>query len=1506
MTNPNPSDASAGPNGPDGAARLIRAGLDALIFGFAVFDRDLKLVECNRAFRELRGYPNTLCRNGTDIAELYRFNAKRGDYGPGDIEAQVESRLTRARQFKPRELEYELATGRTLSIRYTPIASEGLLLTYADVTELRRTEGALRESQQFLGTLIDNLPAVVFFRDLDGRYLRVNKQYEKVYQVTDDAVRGKTLYDVFPKAQADDYAVYDREAINQRRLLKREERMLVDGVERVFDSSKFPVLDNDGEVIAVGGVDYDIAERKRAEEELQGSEAFLQAILDGVEYGVLVLDPDLHIRLSNRAYREFCNLPEGQFSYKSTIREDIEYSREQGLYSIPDAEWDDYLERRLAVIREGDSLQVESQWLDDRVYLYQCLALPDGGRMLTYFDITELKQTEEALRESEERYALAMLGSNEGLWDWDMRANRIYNSPHICELLGLPAEQTEIRPVEWESRIHPDDLEVHLRAERAHLNGETEFYDCEYRVLGRDGVYRWVRDRGLGLHNESGEVYRMAGSLGDITERKRAEEAVREKTEFLQLTELITRAANEAKSVEAALQITLDQVCHHTSWPVGHAYLLDETNSDLSPSGIWHFDDAEAFDTFRSVTEATRFPSGIGLPGRVLASGEPAWIADVTKDPNFPRAQLATEIGVKGAFAFPVLVGPKVVAVLEFFAAEAVETYKPLLEVMAQIGTQLGRVIERTRAEGELRKSREQLQALADNLPEFISMKDSDERFIFVNQQFEEWVCQSRDDVVGKTVFDIYSDDQANEFHDLDREVISTRRVLSEELDLTYPDGKTRAVIRTRFPVISSTGEMLGLGTVNRDITERKQAEVAVRESEALLESVLDNLPATVFLKTPDGKFSLLNRKYEETYKVSLEAARGKSLHDIYPKDLADKYTADDQEILDGQEVTYQESTVLIEGQPRSFAKIMFPVLDPDGQLISFGGVEIEITDRKRAEEALREKSEYLQLSEVITRAANETTSVEAAMQIAIDQVCRHTGWPVGHAFILDEAAGDLVSSGIWHLDDAEQFETFRRVTEASRFAPGVGLPGRVLASGEAEWIFDVTKDPNFPRATLATETGVRAGAAFPVLVGPKVAAVLEFFSVEAVEAYEPLLDVMMQIGTQLGRVIERTRAEQALRKSEERYALAMAGANEGMWDWSTDTDEIHVSTSYKRIVGFDMPGDTISHDDWVSRIHPDDIGVRAQAHRDYETGKREIYECEYRVRCGDGQYRWFLNRAKGVADEHGKTSRMVGSMTDITARKQAEEALREAKQRAEAATLAKTRFLASMSHELRTPMNAITGFSRLVMRRTKDVIPPRQYENLEKILVSADHLLTLINDLLDLSKIEAGKVDLVLEDFELATLLDDVAVTVQPLVDRNENRLTLSLAGDLGDMHGDQTRVRQIVLNLLSNACKFTEHGKVDLQATRDPEDEGDWFTLSVSDTGIGMTPEQCDKVFEEFAQAETSTADKYGGTGLGLAICRRLCHMMGGDITVTSKPAIGTTFTVRVPCVTKLPAGG
>ncbi len=232
-----------------------------------------------------------------------------------------------------------------------------------------------------------------------------------------------------------------------------------------------------------------------------------------------------------------------------------------------------------------------------------------------------------------------------------------------------------------------------------------------------------------------------------------------------------------------------------------------------------------------------------------------------------------------------------------------------------------------------------------------------------------------------------------------------------------------------------------------------------------------------------------------------------------------------------------------------------------------------------------------------------------------------------------------------------------------------------------------------------------------------------------------------------------------------------------------------------------------------------------------------------------------------------------------------------------EVASQLKSQFLANMSHELRTPLNAIIGVTEMLHEDAVDLKREDELEPLERVLRAAKHLLALINDILDLSKIEAGKMDIHIESFAIAPLVNDVVQTIGTMATKNGNKVVIDCAADLGTMRADQTRIRQALLNLASNANKFTEKGTVTIGARRGIEAGREWVTMAVTDTGIGLTPEQMGKLFQDFVQADASTTRKYGGTGLGLAISRRFCQMMGGDITVTSELGRGSTFTIRLP---------
>jgi signal transduction histidine kinase/DNA-binding response OmpR family regulator len=267
------------------------------------------------------------------------------------------------------------------------------------------------------------------------------------------------------------------------------------------------------------------------------------------------------------------------------------------------------------------------------------------------------------------------------------------------------------------------------------------------------------------------------------------------------------------------------------------------------------------------------------------------------------------------------------------------------------------------------------------------------------------------------------------------------------------------------------------------------------------------------------------------------------------------------------------------------------------------------------------------------------------------------------------------------------------------------------------------------------------------------------------------------------------------------------------------------------------------------------------------------------------------------VSERKTQDGGTVGVFTDVTELKRREEELAAARDEAMKATRAKSQFLASMSHELRTPLNAIIGYSEMLHEEAEELGQDSFLPDLVKIREAGKHLLSLINDILDLSKIEAGKMDVLLEDFEVADLIAQVQSVIQPLMAKNANMLVVDCAPDLGAMRSDQTKLRQNLFNLLSNAARFTKEGKITLAGRRLVQEGADWLEFKVSDTGIGMTSEQLGRLFQAFAQAEASTSRDYGGTGLGLAITRHFCRMLGGDVAVESTLGEGSTFTMTLP---------
>jgi PAS domain S-box-containing protein len=444
-----------------------------------------------------------------------------------------------------------------------------------------------------------------------------------------------------------------------------------------------------------------------------------------------------------------------------------------------------------------------------------------------------------------------------------------------------------------------------------------------------------------------------------------------------------------------------------------------------------------------------------------------------------------------------------------------------------------------------------------------------------------------------------------------------------------------------------------------------------------------------------------------------------------------------------------------------------------------------------------------------------------------------------------------------------------------------------------------VVGDPRVHDQDWAKREGMLAFAGYPLIIEERVVGVMALFARHPLTA--AALQAMAAVADGIAMGIERKQAERENRRLARYNRLLLESIGEGIYSIDTQGECTFINQRGAALLGF-TPDEVVGKNmhDLVHHCHADGSPYAREEcpiFQVFQTGQGCRVDTEVFWRhdgtCVPVEYASF------PLVEDDVVQGAVVSFTDITERRRAAVELKEAKEAAESANLAKSQFLANMSHELRTPLNAVILYSELLQEEAADAGAQEFIPDLEKINTAGKQLLALINDVLDFSKIEAGRMEVSPETFAIATMIQDVVNTVQPLVQQKGNTLTVHCPSDLGMMYSDLTKGRQVLFNLLSNAAKFTEHGSITLDVARDATDAGDWVTFQVMDSGIGMTPEQMDKLFQTFSQADASTTRKYGGTGLGLAITKRVCHLLGGDVGVVSEPGKGSIFTVRLPAV-------
>jgi PAS domain S-box-containing protein len=713
---------------------------------------------------------------------------------------------------------------------------------------------------------------------------------------------------------------------------------------------------------------------------------------------------------------------------------------------------------------------------------------------------------------------------------------------------------------------------------------------------------------------------------------------------------------------------------------------------------------------------------------------------------------------------------------------------------------------------------------------------------------------------------------------------------------LCVMDRRPRELDAFQLDVLESLGRQAErLLHLRRAVAELAEAQMAVTASEHRLQRVLDTAGEAYMTLDERGRIRAWNAKAEEVFGWTAAEVIGRDMIDtiVVPERreahrlrlgawhagrLTERSAIPEMSLLRRDGSTFPaEGTVWVTSTPGHFELSLF-IRD--------------VAARKRSERLV------LLLQEA-TVAANEASGVAGAFRRCLDAVCTHTGWPVAHAWLWDRETERLVPTGQWYAEHPGRVWPFQNATAELTFKPGEDLPGRAVSEGRPVWVTDVVADPNFCRALPAAEAWLATGMAFPVKVGDSVVGVLEFFTTDPDEPDPEVIDVMGQVGTQLGRAVERELAVRRERDLLEQQRMLLAATGDGIFALDTDGTCTFSNPAAARMLGRE-PADLVGESLHTLTHHSRPDGSPYPAD-----------ECPILATLSDGIERTIddevLWRADGTAlpaeygvvpiKDHGRVRGVVVTFTDASKRRAVEQARSLAAEQLERANLElreldrqRSDFVATVSHELRTPLTSIVGYAEML---ADESLTGDQRHMVEVIGRNTRRLITLIEDLLTLSQIEAGSFVVEHRKVELGGLLEGTVQAIRPAAAARGIELVADVE-DPGLVEADPDKLDRAVLNLLSNAVKFTPPGgRVTLSARR----LDGHAQLTVSDTGVGIPLEEQPRLFSRFFRSSTATSNAIQGTGLGLVIVKTIVEQHGGEIRLISTPGQGTSVSIVLP---------
>lgn len=1310
----------------------------------------------------------------------------------------------------------------------TDMKPEGVLAIWYDITERKCMEEELRLKERVL----DQAHEGVYLIDERGSFVYVNDEACRALGYRREELLGMGVGDI-------DYAMSDKYSLAVGEKSREEGAFAFETQHRRRDGSLFPVEIQASALVYQGkhlglALARDITGRQQAEAALEESDRLLRDVLQGIPDPVWMKDADGAFVVCNEGVARLFNMKVeeiiGKDDYDFFPREQAEF----------------YQNKDRAALEAGHVLVNEEWWTfadNGEQALMETrktpVRSPDGkllGVLGVARDITVRKSIEKAFRDSENMLQEAQRIAHVGSWDVDMVNDKLIWSDEIFRIWEIDKTKFRADFAAFLETVHPEDRERVTRVYNEAVVNHT-LYEVEHRLLFPDGRIKHILERGEPQYDAQGKPVRFIGTSLDITERKRLEETLAERE-------------REFRSLAANLP---DNIAR---WDAEGRYLyVNPIHERLLGMKMEELIGLSIPDSHVQVKAGVRQVAATGQAIHALRQsvmvGSVEALHDVSLVPEFDEAG-------------------KVVSVLGM-GRDMTERYRMQEEIVAR--------------EAESR-------VLVESSPDAIVRYDRELRRVYINPAWERANGIPIEAARGKRPSELAGvvSRSVEEYEARLRQVLESGEPGEIEIGGKDHAGKMRHFAMRVVPEFGKDGKVMSLLTVARDITARKQMETQLANERATLRTFFGAMPSLAWMKDTEGRYLACNPMFEQLYGATEAAILGKTDFDFVDAELATFFRQKDKEAVATGKPCVNEEWVTFAGDGRRalIETVKSPVTDAEGRVVGVIGVAHDITERKHMEQVVRESRESLREAQRISHVGNwELDLASGALQWS-DEIYR--------IFEIDPerfAASYEAFLNTIHPHDRDAVNNAYRASLENR-APYEIEHRLLFADGRIKYVHERCE-------THYAEDGtpVRSLGTVQDITGRKQAEVALLENLQRIAELNLHLEentrVLEEQATEFeAQAVELEASQEQIKQTEAWYRSILHSAPDGMLVVDESGRIMQVNARLETLFGYEageLPG---CH---VEVLLPPDARAAHVAWRDsFAAGgadSRRMAGIANNLRGfrKDGSAFPVDVSLSRLPEIDGKRSAICAAVRDISERQVLEAAREDALAEAQRLAQLRSAFMAQMSHELRTPLNGILGYTQNLLQG--EALGEKQVAGLHIIRHSGEHLLTLINGILDHAAIEADKFELIPGDIELEPFLSTIIGIIRVRAEQKNIAFTCEAdAGLPAVVRGDAQRLRQVLLNLLANAVKFTDHGQVILRVNCTPLSR---MGFAVQDSGIGIGADQLENIFLPFEQAG-ETSRRAGGTGLGLAISRKLVRLMGGDIAVESQLGEGSIFSFEI----------